>query len=90
MTTDQAVAYALETTLTPPARPLAAARLTPREIEVTALLARFATNREIAAQLVISEGTAKRHVENILVKSGLRSRTQVADWAREHKVLPAD
>ena len=64
--------------------------LTPREIEVTALLARFATNREIAAELVISEGTAKRHVENILVKLGLRSRTQVADWASEQGVRLAD
>jgi non-specific serine/threonine protein kinase len=90
MTTDQAVAYALETSLTQPAAPLPAVSLTPREIEVTALLARFATNREIAAQLVISQGTAKRHVENILVKLGLRSRTQVADWASERGVLPAD
>ena len=90
LTIDQAVAYALETTLTQPAATLAAVSLTPREIEVTALLARFATNREIAVQLVISEGTAKRHVENILVKLGLRSRAQVADWAAEQGVLPAD
>ncbi len=89
MTTDQAVAYALESTPTQTAV-AASVSLTPREIEVTALLARFATNREIAAQLVISEGTAKRHVENILVKLGLRSRTQVADWASEQGVLPAD
>jgi len=89
MTTDQAVAYALESTPTQTAV-AASVSLTPREIEVTALLARFATNREIAAQLVISEGTAKRHVENILVKLGLRSRTQVAEWASEQGVLPAD
>jgi predicted ATPase/DNA-binding CsgD family transcriptional regulator/DNA-binding XRE family transcriptional regulator len=88
MTIDQAVAYALEITLTQPDVTLAAANLTPREMEVTALLARFATNREIATRLVISEGTAKRHVENILMKLGLRSRMQVADWASEHGVLP--
>ena len=54
------------------------------------LLARCATNRAIAAQLVISERTAKRHVENILLKLGLRSRAQVAEWARRRGVLPAD
>jgi DNA-binding NarL/FixJ family response regulator len=54
--------------------------LTAREHEVALLLAQGLGNRAISARLVISEGTAKRHVENILAKLGLRSRAQVADW----------
>jgi non-specific serine/threonine protein kinase len=82
MTTDQAVAYALSGASTQPVEAGAVStNLTPREIEVARHLTAFATNREIAAQLVISERTAKRHVENILMKLGLRSREQVADWA---------
>ena len=68
---------------------VAGVRLTSRETEVVALLARFATNREIADQLVISESTAKRHVENILLKLGLRSRLQVAEWAAERGIADA-
>ena len=55
--------------------------LTPREREVVALLARSLTNRQIADDLVISEATVKRHVENILQKLALRSRSEVAVWA---------
>jgi non-specific serine/threonine protein kinase len=81
MTVDQAVAYALEKPSIHP-QTFPAAILTSRETEVARLLGRFATNREIAAGLIISERTAKRHVENILLKLGLRSRAQVAEWAR--------
>jgi DNA-binding NarL/FixJ family response regulator len=57
--------------------------LTPREREVLALVARGCSNREIGAQLVISEATARVHVEHILTKLDLRSRTQAAIWALE-------
>jgi len=90
MTPDQAVAYALESTATQPAAVVGGVNLTPRELEVARLLGRFATNREIAAQLIISERTAKRHVENILLKLGLRSRAQVAEWASALGVLLTD
>ena len=40
------------------------------------------TNRQIAAELVITVGTAGVHIEHILRKLDLRSRHQVADWAR--------
>jgi DNA-binding NarL/FixJ family response regulator len=89
MTADEAVAYALETSPTPPASTALPVTLTPREMEVAVLLGRFATNREIADRLVISERTAKRHVENILLKLGLRSRVQVAAWASPRDVLPS-
>ncbi len=52
--------------------------LTPREIEVAALLARGYSDQEIADELVITRGTASLHVHHILGKLGLRSRVQVA------------
>jgi LuxR family maltose regulon positive regulatory protein len=61
--------------------------LTPREVEVLRLLASGASNSAIAEKLVISVGTAKKHVNNILAKLDLRSRTQAAIWAREHGLL---
>jgi hypothetical protein len=41
------------------------------------------TNKEIAAQLVIAQRTAESHVENILVKLGFASRSQIAVWAAQ-------
>jgi DNA-binding NarL/FixJ family response regulator len=61
--------------------------LTPREMEVLQLLARGAANKAIAADLSITERTARTHVSNILGKLGLASRTQAALWAVEHKML---
>lgn len=61
--------------------------LTEREIEVLRLIATGATNREIAARLVISEGTVKNHVSNILSRLGLRDRTQAAIYAREQGLI---
>ena len=61
--------------------------LTEREIEVVRLIAQGATNREIATQLVISEGTVKNHISNILSRLGLRDRTQAALFAREQGLL---
>jgi DNA-binding NarL/FixJ family response regulator len=61
--------------------------LSAREIEVLRLIANGATNREIAEQLVISEGTVKNHISNILSRLGLRDRTQAAIYAREAGLL---
>jgi predicted ATPase/DNA-binding CsgD family transcriptional regulator len=58
--------------------------LTQREQEVAALIARGLSNRQIAAELVIAEGTAANHVKHILARLGLDSRVQVAAWAIEH------
>ena len=55
--------------------------LTPREHEVINLVGEGKANKEIAAELGISERTARTHVSNILGKLGLSSRTQAALWA---------
>jgi LuxR family maltose regulon positive regulatory protein len=62
--------------------------LTTRELEVLRLLAIGASNSAIAEKLVISVGTAKKHVNNILAKLDVRSRTHAAIWAREHGLVP--
>lgn len=58
-----------------------ATRLTPREEDVARLVARGLSNREIAAELYVSERTAETHVQHILTKLGFGSRTQIATWA---------
>ncbi len=68
-------------------RPQAIADLTEREAEVLRMIARGATNREIAKRLAISEGTVKNHVSNILSRLGLRDRTQAAIYAHERGLL---
>jgi DNA-binding CsgD family transcriptional regulator len=59
--------------------------LTRREREIAGLLAEGLTNREIAARLVISQRTAETHVDHILRKLGMTSRTQVANWVIEQQ-----
>jgi DNA-binding NarL/FixJ family response regulator len=67
--------------------PFGLAELTERELEVLRLIAKGATNREIAEELVISEGTVKNHISNILGRLKVRDRTQAAIYARDHGLL---
>ena len=60
-----------------------ASPLSRREQEVATLIARGLTNRQIANELVITEGTAANHVKHILNKLEFSSRAQVAVWAAE-------
>jgi DNA-binding NarL/FixJ family response regulator len=60
------------------ALPEAFAQLTPREREVLELVALGLTNRDIAQQLYISEGTVKTHVTHLLTRLNLRNRAQLA------------
>jgi DNA-binding NarL/FixJ family response regulator len=66
--------------------------LSDREWEVAMLVARGLSNRQIAAQLVVSERTVDTHVSHILRKLSLVSRAQIAAWAvqrrRQFRVLP--
>ncbi len=55
--------------------------LTAREREVLALIASGATNKEIAAKLVVSENTARNHVSHILSKLGFSRRSEAAAYA---------
>jgi DNA-binding CsgD family transcriptional regulator len=61
--------------------------LTARELEVLRLIAAGKTNREIAADLVVSEHTVARHVQNILVKLRVPSRTAATAFAFEHELV---
>ena len=95
MSLEEAAEYALSrkaadltTTPVPPERP--AGKLTSREREVSLLVARGLTNRQISRELSISERTAGNHVARILRKLGLRTRTQVATWATEHGLLGSE
>ena len=60
--------------------------LTQRERDVLRLLGQGRSNKEIGAELFITERTARTYVSNILGKLGLASRTQAALWAVEHKL----
>lgn len=61
-------------------------RLTDRERQVLALLARGATNREIAAELGVSGHTVKTHVRHVLEKLHVRNRAEAAAFAAGNRV----
>jgi DNA-binding NarL/FixJ family response regulator len=61
--------------------------LSEREVEILKLVAGGASNKEIAAQLFLAEGTVKNHVTNILGKLGVAGRLQAANRARELGLL---
>jgi non-specific serine/threonine protein kinase len=85
-----AVALALREEDPAPATPSPrqqAGGLTVRQREVAHLVAQGLTDREIAARLVISPRTAESHVEQILLRLGLRSRAQIAAWIASQQVV---
>ena len=77
MSQPEAIAYALSASGDAAGDPL-----TPREREIAALVMRGLRNREIAERLFISQRTVDGHLENIKEKLGVRSRSEVAVWAR--------
>jgi DNA-binding NarL/FixJ family response regulator len=70
-----------------PASPPLVEPLSERELEILGLVATGASNKEIAGELFITEGTVKNHVTNILGKLGVRDRTQAALRAKELNLI---
>lgn len=64
--------------------------LSPRELEVLGHIAGGSTNAQIAEALVIAPGTAARHVSNMLAKTGLKNRTELANYAADHGLRDGD
>ena len=69
------------------ARDTVAVSLSPRELEVLRLIADGKSNPEIAEELVIAPGTAGRHVSNLLAKTGLKNRVELARYAARHGLI---
>ncbi|MFF8712749.1 ATP-binding protein [Streptomyces sp. NPDC015184] len=82
-TVDEAMAYVLDD-------PAGTPGLTRRESQVAELVAAGLTNKDIAVRLTIAQRTAENHVERILGKLGLTSRTQLAVWTYEQRDVPAE
>jgi DNA-binding NarL/FixJ family response regulator len=73
--------------LAPVAAPKTAGGLTAREVQVLRLVAAGKSNRAIAAELVISEHTVARHVQNIFAKLDVASRSAATAFAFQHGLL---
>lgn len=65
-------------------------KLSPREKDIIALLAKGVSNKEMANTLNVAESTIKIHVQNILKKLHLTSRVQAAVYAVEHGLVQKD
>lgn len=82
------IAPALENLTRREAEARAAARiLTPRELEITRMVARGLSNKEIARKLDITEGTVKVHLHNVYEKIGVTSRVALTLWAQDKDLL---
>jgi len=64
--------------------------LTPRELEIAALVAAGFSNKQMAQRLKISERTADAHVEHIRTKLDVHSRAQIAAWFTQNGLVLAD
>ncbi len=61
--------------------------LTTREFEVLELIAEGLSNKEIAAQLFVTESTVKTHVSNILIKLDAKRRTEAIQKAKQLQII---
>jgi DNA-binding CsgD family transcriptional regulator len=62
--------------------------LTPREMEVLALIAQGLSNREIAQRVCVSENTVKTHLSRVFDKLGARRRTQAVQLGKALRLIP--
>ena len=62
-------------------------RLSPRETQLALLVARGFSTRQIATEMIISVATVRVHVDHILTKLGMHSRTQIARWVSQEGLL---
>jgi DNA-binding NarL/FixJ family response regulator len=85
MSLDQAIDYALGGSL--PEIVIDAGPLSRREREVATLVASGGTNRQIGERLFMTERTVEGHIERIMNKLGVRSRTEVAMWVVERGLV---
>jgi DNA-binding NarL/FixJ family response regulator len=65
-------------------------QLSERELEVLSLVARGRTNREIAHELFVSEGTIKAHVSHIMGKAGVERRSSLVKYALDRGIILAE
>ena len=73
--------------LFPGSGPASTGILTARQVEVLALVAAGKANREIADELVLSEHTVRRHLQNIFHKIGVSSRAAATAYAYDHDLV---
>jgi DNA-binding CsgD family transcriptional regulator len=85
LTLEQASVAAVQAMTTLQAARTSNGRLTQRQLAIANCIVRGLTNRQIAEQLVVSPHTVERHLENILRKLRLASRTEIAVWMVEHR-----
>ncbi|MGB7726548.1 MAG: response regulator transcription factor [Candidatus Acidiferrum sp.] len=62
--------------------------ITPRELEILALIAKGLSNREIAETLFVSENTVKTHSSRLFDKLGAKRRTQAVQMGKEFGLIP--
>ncbi len=67
---------------------VAATGLTPRELEILALIAAGLSNREIAERIFVSENTVKTHSSRVFEKLGARRRTQAVQRGKALRLIP--
>jgi DNA-binding NarL/FixJ family response regulator len=85
---DPAIQHHVLTAVSTPAAIEVPDDLTPREVEVLALIAEGLTNTEIAERLVVSAATVKSHVNHIFSKIGARDRAQAVVYAYANGIAP--
>ncbi len=67
---------------------LASLAITPRELEILALIAEGLSNKQIAERVFVSENTVKTHSSRVFDKLGVQRRTQAVQLARQLRLIP--